>query len=65
MSVCENLCQQACDDPNFMLRIITGDERWVYSYDPETTTVEESTLPKTEEDKAGQEHDQERICHFL
>jgi hypothetical protein len=29
------LREKAIDDPNFS-RIITGDESWIYGYDPET-----------------------------
>jgi histone-lysine N-methyltransferase SETMAR len=36
ISVCRELKQQARDDPNFISSIITGDETWVYGYDPET-----------------------------
>jgi hypothetical protein len=36
VSVCKELKQQARDDPNFISSIITGDETWVYVYDPET-----------------------------
>jgi hypothetical protein len=36
VSVCRELRQQARDDPNFISNIITGDETWVYGYDPET-----------------------------
>jgi histone-lysine N-methyltransferase SETMAR len=36
ISVCRELKQQARDDPNFIFNIITGDETWVYEYDPET-----------------------------
>jgi hypothetical protein len=28
--------KQARDDPNFNSKIMTGDEKWVYVYDPET-----------------------------
>jgi histone-lysine N-methyltransferase SETMAR len=35
ISVCRELKQQARDDPNFICNIITGDETWVYGYDPE------------------------------
>ena len=30
------LLERACNDVNFMNNIITGDETWVYGYDPET-----------------------------
>jgi hypothetical protein len=36
VSVCRELKQQVRDDPNFISNIITGDETWVYDYDPET-----------------------------
>jgi len=36
VSVCRELKQQARDDPKFISNIITGDETWVYDYDPET-----------------------------
>ena len=35
VSVCREL-KQARDDPNIISNIITGDETWVYGYDPET-----------------------------
>lgn len=36
VSVCDDLHQQAQDDPPFMSGIITGDQSWVYGCDPET-----------------------------
>jgi len=36
VSVCRELKQQARDDPSFISNITTGDETWVYGYDPET-----------------------------
>jgi len=36
VSVCRELKQQARDDPNFISNITTGDETWVYGYDPES-----------------------------
>jgi hypothetical protein len=36
ISACRELKQQARDDPNFITNIITGDETWVYGYDPGT-----------------------------
>jgi len=34
VEICEELRQRALDDPSFMSRVITGDESWVYGYDP-------------------------------
>ena len=36
ISVCRELKQQARDNPNFISNNITGDETWVYGYDPKT-----------------------------
>jgi hypothetical protein len=36
LSVCRELKQQTRDDPNFISNVITGDEPWVYGYEPET-----------------------------
>ena len=36
VEICEELRQRALDDPSFMWRVITGDESWVYGYDPES-----------------------------
>ena len=36
VSVCTDLRDRAQNDPNFMSVVITGDECWVYGYDPET-----------------------------
>jgi hypothetical protein len=36
VAICQELRQRAVDDPSFMLRVVTGDESWVYGYDPET-----------------------------
>ena len=34
--VCTELRQLASNDETFLSRVITGDESWVYGYDPET-----------------------------
>jgi len=36
VAICQELRPRAVDDPSFMSRVITGDESWVYGYDPET-----------------------------
>jgi hypothetical protein len=36
VAICQELRQCALEDPSFMLRVITGDESWVYRYEPET-----------------------------
>ena len=36
VQVCTELQNAVRHDPNFMSRVITGDESWLYDYDPET-----------------------------
>jgi len=36
VNVCTELHQLTSDDETFLSRVITGDESWVYSYNPET-----------------------------
>ncbi|UYV64790.1 hypothetical protein LAZ67_3001980 [Cordylochernes scorpioides] len=36
MDVCKNMVEMTRTDPEWMQKIITGDETWVYQYDPET-----------------------------
>jgi len=36
VNICSELCQLASDDETFLSRVSTGDESWVYGYDPET-----------------------------
>jgi hypothetical protein len=36
VQVCNELQEAVRHDPNFLSRVITGDESWVYGYDPET-----------------------------
>ena len=36
VNVCTEIRQLASDDETFLSRFITGDETWVYGYDPET-----------------------------
>jgi hypothetical protein len=36
VNMCQELRQIAPDDAALLSRIITGDKRWIYRYDPET-----------------------------
>jgi hypothetical protein len=36
VNVCPEIRVKAYEDPTFISRIITGDESWIYSYDPGT-----------------------------
>jgi hypothetical protein len=34
VNVCRNLKEELRNDPNFLTKIVTGDESWCYAYDP-------------------------------
>ena len=36
LTLCQELKNQFESDPNFLSKVITGDESWSYGYDPET-----------------------------
>jgi hypothetical protein len=36
LEVCMELKEQVRNDPGVLSKIITGDESWIYGYDPET-----------------------------
>ena len=36
LAVCHDLKRQLENDPNFLSRVMTGDESWCYGYDPES-----------------------------
>jgi len=38
LDVCLDLKENAANDPSFLSNVITGDETWVYTYDPEIKT---------------------------
>jgi len=35
MMVAEDLFEKSTQDPMFLTQIVTGDESWVFAYDPE------------------------------
>ena len=36
LNVCYDLREQVGNDPKILSKVVTGDETWCYSYDPET-----------------------------
>ena len=63
VSVCTDLRDRAQNDPNFMSSVNTGDECWIYGYDPETEQMSSqwstaSSRPK----KARQVKSKSRPC---
>ena len=54
MSVCTDLHDRAQNNPKFMSSVITGDERWVYGYDPEKMSSQWNTASSPQPKKARQ-----------
>ena len=65
VSICTDLRDRAQKDPSFMSSVITGDECWVYGYDPETKKnllpVEHIIISSTEESAAGEAQYQDHV----
>ena len=36
ITVCQDIIESLEDDPDLLGRVITGDESWIFEYDPET-----------------------------
>jgi hypothetical protein len=55
-------------DPKFLKTVITGDETWVYGYDPETKVQlqwKHSSSPRPQKSTMGAEHSQGAADSFL
>jgi hypothetical protein len=58
LNVCLELREKPNEDPTFISRIITGDESWIYGYDPETKQ-QSPTITKITKGTAGLEFNKE------
>ena len=69
VNVCTELRQLVSDDETFLLRVITGDESWVYGYNPETKRQsfqwKSPTSPRPKKGQTGETQSQEHDHHFL
>jgi len=69
VNVCTELCQLATDDETFLSRAITGDESWVYSYDPETkqqsSQWKSPTSSRPKKGQTGEKQCQQHDHHLL
>jgi hypothetical protein len=69
VNICKELHQITSSNATFLSRVTTGDESWIYSYDPETKAtilpMEKSKLTETEKGETGEEQSQEHAHHFL
>jgi hypothetical protein len=63
INVCLELREKANEEPTFISRIITGDESWIYGYDPET--MQKSSQWKSPlSSRAGPEFNKEHAHYF-
>jgi len=69
VNVCTELRQLASDDETFLSRVITGDERLVYGYNPETkqqsSQWKSPTSPRPKNAQTGEKQCQEHYHHFI
>jgi len=69
VNACTGLRQLASDDETFFSRVITGDESWVYGYDPETKQQscqwKSPTSSRPKKVLTGEEQCQQHDHHFL
>jgi hypothetical protein len=67
VDVCTELRQLASDDETFLSRVITGDESWVYGYDPETKQKSSQSrhVTKAKKGQTGEKKCQEHDHQFL
>ena len=66
VQVCRDILEELETEPNLLGRVITGDESWIFEYDPETkSSVEESDIAKTEKSEDVQVQNQGDVdCFF-
>jgi hypothetical protein len=71
VAICSELKEQTKKDPNFISIIITGDESWVYGYDPERKqqsaiiSVEDAKFTATQESTTNSKPCQINVDFFL
>jgi histone-lysine N-methyltransferase SETMAR len=69
VNICTELRQLAFNDETFLCRVITGDESWVYGYDPETkrqsSQWKSPTSPRPKKGQTGEKQSQEHDHHFI
>jgi len=65
-TIARDLFEHSCEDVQFLKNSVTGDESWVYGYDPETKQQEEgSHVSATEEGAPGAKQNMSCYWHFF
>ena len=69
VQVCTKLQEAVRHDPNFLSRVITGDESWVYDYDPGNKAavyaMEDAILSTTEKSTPSSQQHQFSADYFF
>jgi len=67
-NICTELCQFTSNDETFLSRVITGDQSWVYGYNPETKQKSPSgkaPCHQGQKSQRGEKQCQDHDHHFL
>jgi len=54
-TIAHDLFERSCEDVQFLKNIMTGDESWVYGYDPETKQLSQWKGPTSLQQKKGRQ----------
>jgi hypothetical protein len=67
INVCLQLCEKANKDPTFISRTITGDESWIYGYDPQTKqqSLQWKSTQSSRAKSRGRSRVQQRACSLF
>ena len=69
LGVCREMKDQLRTDPDFLSKIITGDESWCYGYDPETKqtikSMEKCIISETKKGEVSQMKCENRVDLLL
>jgi len=69
LTLCQELKNQTESDPNFLSKVITGDESWCYGYDPETKQAlsqwKMPTSPRAKKARQVRSNEKTIIVFFL
>jgi hypothetical protein len=60
LEVCMELKEQVRSDPDFLSKVVTGDESWIYVYDP-IVPVEVSIFTPAEERAASEKQREDNV----
>jgi len=64
-TLARDLFERSCEDVQFLKNIVTGDESWVYGYDPETSSRHSRRVPRLRDQRKGTRCEaKQRSCYW-